>query len=234
MVTEASIRPTQFMDYDSPAVRQFVARVIPDVDLPLRDKVVRLYHAVRDEILYEIYGADLSEEGMRASSIIKRGSGLCTHKSIVFAAVVRSLGVPCRLVLTDVRNHLTSERLRQFVGGDVFHFHCLASLWLDGKWVKATPIFNKKLCQLYGMTPLDFDGTTDSLHHPFDEEGRKYMEFIRNHGEFDDFPYEWVVEGLREAHPNLFQTRNRFRSGSLVADTQREREPCHSDQGSLS
>lgn len=44
------------------------------------------------------------------------------------------------------------------------------------------------------------------------------MEFIRIHGDFDDFPYDSVIDGLRAAHPNLFGTRNRFRSGSLIAD----------------
>jgi len=226
MVSEESIRPTGFLDYESPLVRRFVERALPQDGLSAEEKAIRLYYAVRDDILYEIYGADLSRAGLRASAIIAAGSGLCIHKSIVYAAAVRSVGIPSRLVLTDVRNHLASERLRQFVGGDVFHYHCLVSVWMDGRWVKATPVFNKKLCQLYGMKPLDFDGKADSLHHPYDDSGQKFMEFIRIHGDYDDFPYDAVIDGLRKAHPNLFGARDRFRTGSLVADATATGEPA--------
>lgn len=218
MVLEDSLRPTGFLDYESPPVRRFVEQALPRDGLSAVEKATRLYYAVRDTILYEIYGADLSRTGLQASAIIAAGSGLCIHKSIVYAAAVRSVGIPSRLVLTDVRNHLTSDRLRRFVGGDVFHYHCLVSVFIEGRWVKATPVFNKKLCQLYRMKPLDFDGTQDSLHHPYDDNGHKFMEFIRVHGDFDDFPYDSVIEGLRKAHPNLFGTRDRFRTGSLVAE----------------
>jgi len=163
MVFEDTIRPTGFLDHQSSVVRRFVEQALHQDDLTAEEKAIRLYYAVRDNILYEIYGADMSRTGLRASAIIAAGSGLCIHKSIVYAAAVRSVGIPSRLVLTDVRNHLTSDRLRQFVGGDVFHYHCLVSVFIGGRWVKATPVFNRKLCQLYGMKPLEFDGKSDSL-----------------------------------------------------------------------
>jgi transglutaminase-like putative cysteine protease len=189
---------------------------VPDADLSPVEKAKRLYYAVRDGIRYEIYGVDISRAGLRASAVIRGGSGLCIHKSVVFAAAARALGIPARLVLTDVRNHLASPRLRSLVGGDVFHYHCLVSVRLEDRWVKATPVFNGVLCRLYGMAPLEFDGTADSLHHPYDERGRRYMEFLKIHGEFDDLPYELVTRGLRRAHPGLFADHNRTRSGALV------------------
>jgi hypothetical protein len=218
MISDASIRSTDFLDHESAAVRQFVERALADDELSPEQSAVRLYYAVRDGIFYEIYNADLSPSGLKASTIIGAGSGMCLHKSIVFAAAVRAIGIPSRLVLTDVRNHITSERLRRFIGGDVFHFHCLTAIHLDHRWIRTTPVFNEKLCQLYGMAPLEFDGKTDSLHHPCDEQGKKYMEFVREHGSFDDLPYEQVIQGLREVHPNLFAGSKRFRSGSLVTD----------------
>ncbi|MCZ9340282.1 transglutaminase-like superfamily protein, partial [Streptomyces sp. TRM76130] len=137
----------------------------------------------------------------------------------LYAAGLRSLGIPARLVLADVRNHLASERLKRLIGGDVFHMHCLTSVRLDGRWVRATPVFNKALCRLYGLAPLDFDGTADSLHHPFDLQGRRHMEFLRHHGEFDDLPYERVVEELRTAHPRLLNASGTgFTEGSLAGE----------------
>jgi transglutaminase-like putative cysteine protease len=212
------LRPTEFLDFDTAAVREFVSRALHDASLPLEEAAVKLYYAVRDGIRYEIYGSDLSRTSLRASAIIAGGSGFCIHKSIVYAAAVRSIGIPSRLVFTDVRNHLASPRLRELVGGNVFHYHCLVSIYLNHRWIKVTPVFNMALCYLFGMKPLEFDGRDDSLHHPFDDQGRKYMEFIRIHGEFDDLPYQQVLDGLRREHPKLFVNDVKMRGGALTAE----------------
>ncbi len=209
------VRPTEFLDHEAPAVGDFVRRALPDPAVSDVEWAVALYYAVRDRVLYEVYGADLSREGLRASAVAGRGSGFCVHKSILYAAAVRAVGIPSRIVVTEVRNHLASERLRELVGGEVF-LHCLTSLRLDGRWVHATPVFNKTLCRLYRIAPLEFDGRSDSLHHPFDEEGRRHMEFVRMHGEFDDFPYERVVGSMRTLHPRLFETPRKLTGGSLI------------------
>lgn len=218
-VAAEALAATEFIDHDSPEVRAFVRDAVPASATTPTAQAVALYYSVRDGIRYEVYGADLSREGLRASQVATTGSGMCLHKSVLYAAGLRSLGIPARLVLTDVRNHLTSDRLKQLIGGDVFHQHGLTAVHLEGRWVKATPVFNRTLCRLYRMAPLEFDGTADSLLHPFDEQGRQQMEFLRFHGEFDDLPYEWVIADLRAAHPGLFEGEGpRFAGGSLVRD----------------
>jgi transglutaminase-like putative cysteine protease len=210
--------PTEFLDYESPAVREFLERTLPDRARPASALAVDLYYAIRDGLDYEIYGVDLSREGMRASAILRNGRGLCIHKSIVYAACARGLGIDSRLALVDVRNHIASPRLKRYLGGDVVHYHCYTRLLLGGRWVSATPVFNAKLCKLYRMAPLEFDGATDAVLQPFDEHGQAQMEFVREHGDFDDLPYEPVIAGLRAAHPRIFETPTRVRSGSLVAE----------------
>jgi transglutaminase-like putative cysteine protease len=222
MTTGANATPelgvTAFLDHDSDEVREFVRSVLTSAESTPHERAIRLYYAVRDQVRYEVYGADLSRDGLRASHVVRAGTGMCIHKSVLYAAALRAVGIASRLVLTDVRNHLASDRLKTLLGGDVFHYHCLTSVHLAGKWVKATPTFNKTLCRLYGITPLEFDGTVDSIHHPFDLQGRKHMEFLRNHGEFDDLPYDLIINGLRGAHPRLFTETNRFVAGSLTGD----------------
>lgn len=214
-----NIDSTEFLDYESTAVQEFVATALRDGDQRSAvDKACALYYAVRDRIRYEVYGTDLTRRGLRASSIIEVGLGFCVHKSIVYAAAVRSVGIPSRIVYGDVRNHLASPRLLELMGGDLFCFHSLTSVYLEGKWVKATPVFNKMLCKLYKITPMDFDGKSDSLYHPFDQNGRRYMEFVRIRGEFDDVPYETVVNGIKEAHPLLFASSHTTTAGSLIAE----------------
>jgi transglutaminase-like putative cysteine protease len=216
--TSDLVAATEFLDHDHPVVREFVDRTLRDRWGTPTENAIALYYAVRDEILYEVYGANLSREGLKASAILTKGRGFCVHKSIVYVAACRAVGIPSKLVMTDVRNHLASARLRELVGGDVFRFHALTRVHLQDKWVKATPVFNKTLCRLYGITPLEFDGTADSLYHPYDKKGNRYMEFLHEHGEFDDFPYELVVEGIRAAHPKLFASQYETADGSLVAE----------------
>ncbi|WP_306964038.1 transglutaminase-like domain-containing protein [Streptomyces afghaniensis] len=217
-----TLRATAFLDHQAPEVRDFVADAVPATATTPTARAVALYYAVRDCVRYEVYGADLSRAGLRASTVTRSGSGMCLHKSVLYVAGLRSLGIPARLALADVRNHLASERLKRLLGGDVFHMHCFTSVLLDGRWVKATPVFNKTLCRLYGLTPLDFDGTADSVYHPFDLQGRRHMEFLRHHGEFDDLPYDRIVAELRAAHPGLLSAGGTgFTEGSLV----REAEP---------
>ncbi|MFI7677522.1 transglutaminase family protein [Actinophytocola sp. NPDC049390] len=207
--------PTEFMDYENPVVRDFVAKTLDDTDRDPVAKAVKLYYAVRDGLRYEVYGNDLSNAGMKASAIIERGFGFCIQKSLTYAACLRSVGVPSRVVYGDVRNHLASPRLRELVGGDLFRFHSLTQVYLNGRWLKATPVFNKTLCMLYRITPQDFDGTADAVYHPFDEQGRQHMEFLRWHGEFDDFPYDLVIGAFRTHHPKLVAANLVTASGSL-------------------
>ncbi|MFD5428938.1 transglutaminase family protein [Streptomyces sp. NPDC127084] len=213
------LKPTEFLDHQSPEVRSFVSGVLGEGHTALTpvERAVKLYYAVRDDLFYEVYGADMSRQGLRASSVVRRGSGFCVHKSILYAAAVRAAGIPSRLVYGSVRNHLASDRLKEFVGGDVF-YHALTSVYLNGTWVKATPVFNRTLCLLYKIGPLEFDGLSDSLYHPHDLEGHAHMEFLEMHGEFDDFPYDTVMSALRTKHPRMFETPEKVQAGSLVAE----------------
>ena len=65
------------------------------------------------------------------------------------------------------------------MGTDLFVYHGYTDLCLDGKWVKATPAFNLALCTRFRVKPLEFDGRDDSIFHPFDEDDRRHMEYLR-------------------------------------------------------
>jgi hypothetical protein len=217
------LAPTEHIDHESPIVREFVEKTLAGADHDQESAAIALYYACRDKLRYEVYGNDLSKAGMKASVVIDRGFGFCIHKSLAYAATLRAIGIPSRVVYGDVRNHLASPRLRELVGGDVFRFHSLTQVYLNGKWLKATPVFTKMLCKLYKITPLDFDGRSDAVYHPFDEDGRQHMEFLHWHGEFDDFPYELVVGGIKEHHPLLFANNNVTATGSLVEESADQR-----------
>ena len=138
----------------------------------------------------------------RASDVLRAGRGFCVGTSALLAAVARSAGIPARPGYADVRNHLTSTRLKDHVG-DTFYWHSYTELKIDGKWVKCTPAFDKILCERARIKPLDFDGVNDSLFHPFDQAGRRHMEYLQDRGAYADVPFDNILAFFKMFYPKL-------------------------------
>mgnify|MGYP003575445242 FL=1 len=175
------LRPGRFVDSDHPAVQAFAAAHALPKATQLQ-QAVALYYAVRDGILYDPYRVAPVPACYKASRCLEVGYGFCVTKAALLAAVARVAGIPARLGYADVRNHMTSMRLIEMMGTDLFAFHGYTELWLEGRWVKATPAFNLTLCQKAGVLPLEFDGRADSIFHPFDAGGRRHMEDVHEAG----------------------------------------------------
>ncbi|MCW5654781.1 transglutaminase family protein [Hydrogenophaga sp.] len=210
---------TPCIDSDHPEVQAF-ARTHAQGETP-REQAISLYLAVRDRVRYDPYRIDLSAQGMSASATLAQAFGWCVPKAVLLAAACRASGIPARLGFADVRNHLSTERLRQTMGTDVFAWHGYTSIWLDGQWRKATPAFNIELCEKFGLLPLDFDGRSDSLYHPYDREGRQHMEYVRERGAFDDLPLQPLRDAFRQIYPDL-PTAMENVEGDFAADAERE------------
>lgn len=187
------IDPTPTVDSDNLKVKAFAAKHAGNSNNK-KDQAIRLYYSVRDEIRYDPYSIEVSVEGLRASHTLDTGRGWCVAKAILLAACCRTKGIPARLGFADIRNHLSTERMRQQMKTDIFFWHGYTSIFLDGAWVKATPAFNIELCDRFRIKPLEFDGRTDSIYHPFDLEGNKHMEYLRYRGEFADVPIDEIKE----------------------------------------
>ncbi|MCW5657025.1 MAG: transglutaminase family protein [Burkholderiaceae bacterium] len=211
------LSPGRFVDSDHPAVRAF-ARSHADPAMPARDIAVALYYAVRDGFRYDPYRFDMSESGLKASRVIENGFGFCVPKAALLAAAARASGVPARLGFADVRNHLTSPRLRDMMKTDMFVFHGYTELLIDGMWRKATPAFNLALCEKARVKPLEFDGAGDSIFHEFDALGRRHMEYVDERGSYADVPREEMLAVFHEVYPNY---RDWIREGA-AGDFERE------------
>jgi len=193
------MKPGALVDADHPAVRAWAAGATGTTD---RERAVSLYRRVRDEIRYDAYRIDLSETGMKASTVIAQGYGWCVTKAALLAACARAAGIPARLGYADVRNHLSTQRLRDMLKTDLFVWHGYTELYIEARWVKATPVFNTGLCERFGLLPLEWDGITDSLYHPYDMEGRRHMEYVNDRGVFDDVPLAQIVRDFQRAYPD--------------------------------
>ena len=187
------------VDSDNPAVIEFARRNIGS-SLDPKGQAISLFYAVRDGIRYDPYTLDLSINGLKASSTLSALRGWCVSKAILLAACCRVVKIPARLGFADVRNHLTTARMRALMKTDVFFWHGYTSIFLDGQWVKATPVFNRELCEKFRLRPLEFDGITDSIYHPFDLEGNMHMEYLRYRGEFADVPLNDMMDTFRREY----------------------------------
>jgi transglutaminase-like putative cysteine protease len=193
------VQPSPTVDSDNPAIVEFAVANSGDSTDP-KEQAIRLYYAVRDGIRYDPYTLDLSIEGLRASTTLHIGRGWCVAKAILLAACCRVMGIPARLGFADVRNHLTTARMREVMKTDVFFWHGYTSIYLDKAWVKATPAFNIELCEKFRFKPLEFDGLSDSIYHPFDLVGNRHMEYLRYRGEFVDVPIDLMMETFRREY----------------------------------
>jgi len=213
------LRATPTVNYASAIVQDFIAQHSVATDPP-EQRVIALYYAVRDQIYYDPYTLSEQLSDFAASQTLQRMRGWCVPKSILYAACCRALGVPARLGYADVRNHLSTANLRRLMGTDVFYWHGYTSVWLHGRWVKATPVFNIELCERFRLKPLEFDGRQDSIYHPFDLDGRRHMEYLNFRGEYADLPFEEMQRDFAKYYPNWVEPdRARDFDREVVAET---------------
>lgn len=214
------LKATPFFDYNHPAVSAWLQEQLAGVPDDPVEQMKALYLAVRDGIQYNPYVFRAEPHTLSASYALESGETYCIPKAVLLGAAARALGIPSRLGLADVRNHLSSPKLIEWLQSDVFRMHGFIELYLNGRWVKATPAFNQQLCQMMKVDPLEFDGVNDSVFQEFTEDGHAHMEYINDHGVFDDVPFDFILEGLRAAYGHLFNPQGGAGpvSGSLQQD----------------
>ena len=159
----------------------FAASAVGDATDPTERGRAALLRRARRVPLRPVQRRPLAR-GFRASSVVESPSNWCVPKSVLLTAAARSQGIPARLGFADVRNHLTSEKLKAQMSSDLFVWHGYSELLLDDGWLKLSSAFNIELCERFGVKTLEFDGTGDALMHPFDTAGRQHMEYVRQRG----------------------------------------------------
>lgn len=194
------LQPTAFMNFNHPAVAAFAEEKAGSTRDPVQ-QAVNLYYAVRDSIYYDPYAIVLTIDGLCASTTLDQERGWCVAKAVLLAACCRHLGIPACLGFADVKNHLSTKRLRDRMKTDVFYWHGYTSIYVNGQWVKATPAFNIELCKKFSLKPLEFDATADSIYHPFDLAGNRHMEYVNERGEFADVPLNLIIKTFLEKYP---------------------------------
>jgi transglutaminase-like putative cysteine protease len=196
--------PNADVDSDHPAVRAYARS--HGVGSTPRERAVSLYYAVRDGFRYSPWNVRFQRSAFRASDALARGAheGLhCIDKANILAACARAIGIPSRLHFANVRNHVGTASLEEKLGTDLLVFHGYTELYLGGRWVAATPAFNRELCDKLGVAPLEWDGETDAIFQAYDREAGRFMEYVADHGAFAAIPFDQMIAAFRVHYPVL-------------------------------
>jgi len=192
-IDEAYFLPTAIIDSDSPIILEHAEKIIGTAKGSAIDKAIKLFYAVRDGIWYDPYYPFYRPEHYRASNVLKSGRGYCVSKASLLCALGRACKIPSRLGFANVRNHLATRQLIEFLGSDLFVYHGFTEFYLGGRWVKATPAFNIELCKRHKVVPLEFNGREDSIFQPYSLDKKQFMEYLEDHGTYADIPLDDIL-----------------------------------------
>ncbi|WP_462250622.1 transglutaminase-like domain-containing protein [Ekhidna sp.] len=197
-----TIKSTYFFDYNTSIIQELIEE-FKKPELSEKEKAAGLYLKIRDGWRYDPYDIIFREDALKASNIAQKDHGHCIDKSILYIAGLRGLGIPAKLHLAKVKNHIAVERLTEKFGTNELTPHGMVDVFLDDKWVKATPAFNKELCRLTGVEPLEFDGNNDSIFQAYSTNGEEFMEYLEDYGSFEDVPLAFIEKNMKENYPKL-------------------------------
>ncbi len=190
------------LDYNHERVQEFIHQHT-HADMTDQEKAIALYMAVRDGWRYTASQIFLTQEAWICSNIMERPEGHCLDKAILLVTCLRGAGIPARLHLAKVKNHIAAERMIAQLGTDELTPHGMVDVYLDNRWIKVSPAFNKQLCEKLNVDPLDFDGEQDCIFQQFDREGGVFMEYLEDYGHFEDVPMAFIYSNMKEHYSGL-------------------------------
>ena len=194
------LQETPFLDLSNQTLRDRTQRLVKGINGP-REQIKTVFFFVRDQIKYNPYTSFFHPEDYRASVILQRGEGFCIPKACLFTAMMRILKIPAKLYFADIKNHKAPKKLTDIMG-NIFIFHCYCGVWIDNRWLKLAPTFNREMFSKIRVPANDFDGFHDAILPLLDLDGETFVEYIKDRGEAYDIPYEEIIAVFRHHYDN--------------------------------
>ena len=201
---EACLSSRTYINSSHPDIIEFAMDATRGIEDPI-SKAIALNKQVRDHVKYSPYRSFSALEMYYANTCLGDGIGCCIEKAALLAAAARVVNIPARVGFANIKNHLSSPRLLDLLETDIFYWHGYTELWLNKRWVKATPTFDVDLCKKFNVPPLEFDGKNDAVFHPYDTSGQKHMEYLAHCGSYSDVPAATIMEDLQKKYPKLIE-----------------------------
>ena len=193
------LRPTPNIDGDNSAIVE-KAQSLAKRQWETPERARSLFYFVRDGIKYNPYRFILAPEYFRASETLKRGEGFCIQKAVLLIALARAVGIPARLLFADIRNHFTPQKMIDLTGTNLFTHHGYCELYIEGKWIKATPVYDLKTCEEDRLIPVEFDGRSNAMLHSHSLDGKLHIEYVKFRGHYDDVPLEEMIHTVSQIY----------------------------------
>ena len=193
------LSPTLTMDCDNPAIQAQAEQITLGLENPSA-RAKALFYFVRDSIRYNMYSPFHLLKHYQASWILERKEGYCVQKAVLLSALARAAGIPARLGFADLENHRMSDKLLRERGNNRFVYHSYSLLYVNSKWLKATPAFDLSMCQKQKVPPVEFDALHDAMFPSEDLDGNPFMEYTQDRGFFDDVPLDDILKARTELY----------------------------------
>ena len=192
---------SQNINFNSPEFLDFMSKA--KLEGSVKERAIAWYFFVRDAFLYDPYHLNLRREALTVSRIISKKRAWCVEKALVFVAGCRKMGIPARLGFGIVQNHIGVDKLEFYLKRKEIVFHGYAEVFLEDKWVKCTPAFDRRICAINKLEPLNWNGTDDSLFQAFSGD-QQFMEYLHFYGEFGEIPFDLMHSEMKKHYPHLF------------------------------
>lgn len=158
---EPFLRPNQYVNYSvAPAAVAKAAELSGSVSDPLA-KVEKIYDYVVGNLTYDKQKAASVTSGYlpNLDSVLASGKGICFDYAALMAGMLRSQGVPCKLV----------------VGYAGKTYHAWISVWTDEGWVDGVVYFDGSSWHRMDPTFASASGNSDSIRK-YIGDGNNYTE----------------------------------------------------------
>ena len=200
------LKPTPIIDCDNRTIKG-KADELTKSQKEVKEKARSLFYFVRDEIKYNPYMPRYLPEHFRASNTLARKDGFCVQKAVLLVALNRVVGIPARIGFAVIKNHILPEKIANMLHGNVLPEHGYAELYLNDRWIKATPVFDLEMCQKNRIVPVEFDGENDAKFHSHNQDGKLHIEYVMDRGPYEDVPLdairEWLIPVLKPEAKSL-------------------------------
>lgn len=178
---------TYSIDSDHPAIGEKSRELTASLQ-SAKEKAIDLFYFVKDEMRYNVYADRTTDAHFKASYVLAKGEGYCVQKAVLLVALARAVGIPARLRFAEIRAHLASPDIVEKRGSNIFPCHGFADLYINDRWVKATPTYDLAYCRKIGVSTIRFNGEEDTMLPARTDDGRPNVDYLQDRGYFADLP----------------------------------------------
>lgn len=192
---KAYLQETALLNYSHPVIQELIRTNRWDA-LPRKEQILSIYNYVRDSVLFGYNRAD----HIPASEVLKDGYGQCNTKGVLLMALLRAVGVPCRMHGFTIDKKLQKGAMKgwYYKLSPQEIVHSWVEVFYEDQWLNLEGFildipYLTKLQQKFGECSGSFCGygvATDNFQNPaiYWNENDTYVQkegIVQNFGLFD-------------------------------------------------